>query len=149
MNSKSITVLFLIFGFTLHAKEIEATASRPPSKISKKAVFNPIEGVWKVVEFTYMKAGTKNPMTLGRSDFEDMVKYKATYQFDKNNGVVFTIDSYNQNYSYTINKTRLTITKRGSSEILNTYTFKILAGKLILAENTSTYDLTLTLEKLN
>lgn len=149
MKTKSLLVLFLIFGFSLHAREIEATESRPLSEISKKNTSNPIEGIWKVIEFTYMKAGTKNPLTLGRSDFEDMIKYKATYQFDKINGVIFTIGSYNQNYSYAISNNRLTITKRGSSEILNTYTFTLLSGKLTLTENTNSYDLTLTLEKLN
>jgi hypothetical protein len=110
---------------------------------------NPIEGTWKVVDFTYMKAGTSIPMELSRADFEDLVKHGATYTFDKDKGLTFSMGVYTQFYIYRIDNKQLEIFEKENPQSVNSYTMRISSNKIILTQKTDSYDLTLTLEKLN
>jgi hypothetical protein len=149
MKFSIVLVLSIWLGIAPNDQVSKNYASPDYNKSDREQKVNTVEGSWKVIDFTYLKAGTKRPMELGRADFEDLVKHEATYTFDKSKGLILSMGAYTRIFGYIISNNRLNITEKEGSRILNSYTFRIDSNKMTLIENTDSYDLTLTFEKVN
>ena len=89
--------------FLIPASMVSLSQAKPPVEITGKVDSKSIIGKWQVMSYEYKYANdpTKDYMA-SRSDFETMVKLKATYELKTDGSAIQSIGTWTQEYAYEV-----------------------------------------------